>query len=220
MLRLTLLCLLVAACRAGAPAADKPVAPPEAPAKPEAAIEPVVEEKPAAAEPVVAAQPAAEPVDDGGCKVEAFVIDDNPGGLPLREAPSEDADIAGGIWAYEDGTILEIVRGRDGWVEVQRARQVDGSDYNVEGWLSGQKVGTEVRCPDENPGPDCAFALRASPDLGATEGRRVSAGDRVKVIGCRGEWVLAETTEEAPAARAQGWLAPQAQCPNPVTSCP
>lgn len=221
MLRLALVCLLAAACQRATPATDQPA--PVSPAP--IAAPPVAEPPPAPKEPEVplapvAVQPAMDDDDDLDCNVEGFVVDPDPAGLNVRADASGRAQVVGKIAFVEDGTILEIIGARNGWLQVRRARPIDGAPYEVSGWVSGQMVETSVRCDDDEPGPDCTAALLTVPAEGEPEHRRLAVDSRVKIVGCRGRWVQAQTTEPAREKRAQGWLSPATQCGNPVTTCP
>lgn len=209
MPRLILLCLLATACRDAAPAPSPTVAPTQT--RVVETPEPETRAVPKLEEPVV---PDA-PKDD--CNVEVYVIDPDPAGLNVRAEPSAKSSIVGNIAKDPDGTVLEVTSARNGWLKVRRARPMDADEYDVDGWVSGQMTRTSLRCPDESPSEDCTVALRAGASTDAAAVRRLSVDDAVKVVGCQGEWVQAQTVD---ASRAEGWIERWAQCSNPVTTCP
>lgn len=209
MLRLIVLCLLANACRDPAPAPAPAVSPAPRPAD----VTPTPE-KTEAAKVEVAAGPDASKND---CNVEVYVTDPDPAGLNVRAEPSARSLIVGNIAKDPDGTVLEVTSARNGWLKVRRAIPIDADAYDIDGWVSGQMTQTSLRCPDENPPRSCTVALRAGPSDSEAEVIRLNVDDAVKVIGCRGEWVQAQTRDDL---RVRGWLGRSAQCPNPVTSCP
>ncbi len=66
------------------------------------------------------------------------------------------------------------------------------------------------------PGTTSGVPVFAGPD--GAELDRLTPYDAVNILGCRAEWAYIEGTSIEGEA-VQGWLAPDAQCPNPVSSC-
>lgn len=224
------LCLCIAACKkdstpppptAAAGAVEKPVVaepakaveepePEPAPGKPE--VEPEDGTQEAIAE-------AGEDESDTDCNIEAFVIDPDPAGLNVRESPTAKSAIVGGVRFNELGTVVTVVGSENGWLLITGAEPTDEEPYEIRGWVSGQMVGTSLRCPDDEPGPDCMVSLHAERDTSSAVVRKLPLDETVRVVGCKGKWVEAQTMKGAKAERAKGWLEPDAQCPNPLTSC-
>ncbi len=168
---------------------------------------------------------AQEPVSDAAgaesrCEVEGMVIDPDPAGLNVRADASARAEVVGKIPMDPDGTIVEIVDARDGWLQLRGFRPMNADPVKVSGWVSGRMIATAVRCPEETPAEDCTVALRKEPESGAAEVRRLATESRLLIVGCRGGWVEGETTEANRGERSRGWLEANGQCANPVTSCP
>lgn len=163
---------------------------------------------------------AAGAPEDTACEMEGFVADPDPAGLNVRADASSHAPVMAKIALDPDGTVVEVVDSRNGWLRLRRVKPMNDDPWPVDGWVSGRMIETAIRCPDENPGPDCMAALRAAPSPSAEEVKRLAVDTRVRIVGCRNGWVEAETAESDRSRRSRGWLEPDAQCPNPVTTCP
>lgn len=225
-----LLFLLTAACTAPASSPRNADAPPSSPVASKIATkqappdEAAAEKKPASettapseeAPPAEAGKAASPQAAQDDCQVEVYVVDPDPAGLNVRAEPSAKAKIVGNVAKDPDGTVLNVTSSRNGWLKVSQASPMNADEYELDGWVSGRMTQTSLRCTDPEPESEqCFVSLRAGPSLEEKEVGRVSLDSNVTVIGCEGEWVRAQTS-----AGEQGWLEPNAQCPNPVTSCP
>ncbi len=80
-------------------------------------------------------------------------------------------------------------------------------------WIHGSIIGTDFR-PDTEVFPP----MYSAPSKHAATGERFPSDD-VEYLDCSGEWLklgFGKGTEKEGA----GWLAPENQCPNPLTTCP
>ncbi|MCR9141395.1 MAG: hypothetical protein NXI24_04025 [bacterium] len=84
---------------------------------------------------------------------------------------------------------------------------------------NSETVNTEASGEAEAAPPEEAGSVAVYAEI--PDGRivgRLAPYDAVNILGCRGDWAYIEGTGlEGDAIR--GWLAPESQCPNPVTSC-
>ena len=85
------------------------------------------------------------------------------------------------------------------------------------GWIAvGYLVTGTEPASEAGPGPAPGVPVFAGPD--GAELDRLTPYDAVNILGCRADWAYIEGTSMEGEA-VQGWLAPDAQCPNPVSSC-
>lgn len=150
----------------------------------------------------VAAPPAA-------CDVEAYIVDPDPKGLNVRDAPGAQGRVVAVIPLDEDGTVVHLVGSNpNGWVQIDRAETIGGTVvFDKKGWVSGNMLATETRGYGTR-----GVKLYAAARKGAVVGT-VPSETEVKVAGCARNWVQVKHKN------LNGWLQREDQCPNPVTLC-
>ncbi len=143
------------------------------------------------------------------CDVEAYVVDRDPKGLNVRDAPGAQGRVVAVIPLDEDGTIVRMrASSPNGWVQIDRAETVGGTVvFDKKGWVSGNMLGTETRGYGTK-----GVKLYAAARKGSVVGT-VPPETEVRVAGCSGDWVRVRYKN------LDGWLQPEDQCPNPVTLC-
>ena len=144
------------------------------------------------------------------CDVRAYVVDPDPKGLNVRDAPGVNGGVVAVIPSDGDGTIVHLVAsGPNGWVQIDRAETIDGTAVfdRKRGWVSGRMLGTETRGYGTR-----GVKLYAAARRGGAVGT-VPPEAEVRVAGCSGDWVRVNYKKLG------GWLEPEDQCPNPVTLC-
>lgn len=144
-----------------------------------------------------------------GCNVEAYVVDPDPKGLNVRDAPGVQGRVVAVIPPDEDGTIVHLAASNaNGWVQIDRAETIGGTVvFDKKGWVSGNMLATETRGYGTR-----GVKLYAAARKGSAVGT-VPSENEVKVAGCAGDWIKVRHKNLA------GWLQPEDQCPNPVTTC-
>jgi SH3-like domain-containing protein len=158
----------------------------------------------AATEAIAAAKD--EPVTVTPCKIQAYVIDKDKNGLNVRAKPSSASTTLATIPFDEDGVIVNIIGASNNWILIDHAEAVSGAElYAGKGWVFGRLLGTSTRYK---------VNLLQEPSKRSVKTGTVPVEDEVKLLGCKGEWARVEYKKLA------GWLEPNAQCPNPVTTCP
>jgi len=143
------------------------------------------------------------------CDVRAYVIDKDPKGLNVRDAPGVGGKVLAVIPLDGDGTIIHLVASSpNGWVQLDHAENIDGTVvFDKKGWVSGNMLATETRGYGTR-----GVKLYAAARKGSTVGT-VPPENEVRVAGCSGDWIKIKYKNLA------GWLEPEDQCPNPVTLC-
>ena len=156
---------------------------------------------PAAFDPVPAAQT---------CDLEAYVVDPDPKGLNVRDAPGASGRVVAVIPLDADGTVVHLVASNpNGWVQLDRAETIMGTVvFDKKGWVSGNMLGIATRGYGTK-------GVKLYPTA-ATKGRAVGMippEAEVKVAGCAGDRMRVRYKS------LNGWLDRESQCPNPVTNC-
>ena len=156
--------------------------------------------------------PAAPPIQNRAapaCDVGAYVVDRDPKGLNVRDAPGVGGSVLAVIPPDVDGTIVHLTASApNGWVQINRAEKVDGTVvFEKKGWVSGNTLGTSTRGYGTR-----GVKLRGEGKAGRVVGT-VPPEAEVRVAGCAGDRVKVKYRNLV------GWLDPDAQCPNPVTLC-
>jgi SH3-like domain-containing protein len=140
------------------------------------------------------------------CKLQAYVIDKDKNGLNVRAKPSSASASLATIPFDDDGVIVNIIGASNNWVLIDKAQAVSGAEvYAGKGWVFAQLLGTSTRYK---------VKLLPEPSKKSAGVGFVPVEAEVKLLSCKGAWVRVEYKKLA------GWLEPDAQCPNPVTTCP
>lgn len=171
------------------------------------------------------------------CQLNAFVTAVD--GVTL-EGLSPDVIVA----SLPPETIVSISGSGEGRLRITRAVSLEGdvlfdseSASDSAAWLPAGAVATSskalrIALPAANPQlenggvelaelPDSeqpTVPIFADADGAAAPVARLTPDEAVNLLDCRGTWAyVSGTSMEGEAVN--GWLAPEAQCPNPVTSC-
>ena len=156
------------------------------------------------------AKPAAAPV--VACDVNAYVVEEDEKGLNVRSGPGKDYPVIAVLSDKEDEQLVHITGISGGWMKVSTAEALDGrSLFKGTGYIFASKLGTSVR-PDSKGGYQARLYQEA--DLKSPVVGKLPGEDGVVLLSCKGKWVQVKSQN------LKGWLSPEGQCPNPVTTCP
>ena len=149
------------------------------------------------------------PLPPAACDVEAYVVDPDPKGLNVRDAPGARGRAVAVIPLDEDGTVVHLVASSpNGWVQIDRAETIGGTVvFDKKGWVSGNMLGTETRGYGTR-----GVKLRGEGRPGKVLGT-IPPETEVRLAGCNGVRVKVKHRSLV------GWLEREDQCPNPVTLC-
>jgi SH3-like domain-containing protein len=150
--------------------------------------------------------PAAGHAQQTACKIYAYVIDKDPQGLNVRKGAGTNFAVAGKILPDEDGVIVDVIASAGGWLKIENAETVGGdSAFSGSGWVFASLLATTTRMKTK---------LYAAPSAKSRALADLPGEEEVSLLACRGAWAKVRYGSR------QGWLAPDAQCGNPVTTCP
>ena len=156
------------------------------------------------------------------CRAWVYVADRDPAGLNVRAGPGGGSEVIGRIPRQHAGTMLRIVESRGGWLRYDTVVVIVEGDKPAAaaprgGWVFGALLGTTARPVGGRP--DGEVVLRQAADTTSAVRGRLRGEETLAVVrGCSGAWL--EVAIRRGEERLTGWLAPQDQCGNPVTTCP
>ncbi len=159
-------------------------------------------------------------VEAGACNVNAYVIDPDPAGLNVRTKP-ENGDV---FLQLPPESLLTVVDAEEGWLRLARAESIEGDvlyDQTKDkrpAWAFAKLIGTSTRTEISTE----SFAgakIYAEPNINAKILSRALSETGGELLDCSGSWVKVRIGDEHEDT-VEGWLAPDGQCPNPVTTCP
>lgn len=143
------------------------------------------------------------------CQINAFVIDKDPKGLNVRSGPGTNYKIIGNLPTTKVGVIVELAASQGNWVQITKAESPEKVEFQGTGWVSSQLLGTSTR----GYGTE-GVSLYSSANPQRSVIGRIPPETGVKLLGCDQEWAMVEYQG------LKGWIEPQSQCPNPLTTCP
>jgi SH3-like domain-containing protein len=143
------------------------------------------------------------------CNFSTYIRDEDPNGTNIRSKPDKNSSILKTLKSeYDIG--IEITGYSNGWFEIAGAEEVGDSDkvlFQGRGWIHSSLVGLDVAAPDPR--------LYAEPRKGSSILMKLKPDEsRLTLLACQGEWVKVQTSGKI------GWLSPDGQCGNPLTTCP
>lgn len=143
------------------------------------------------------------------CQIRAYVIDKDPKGLNVRSGPGEGYKIIGNLPTNTVGVIVNLSASQGDWVQLTKAESPEKVEFQGTGWVYTQLLGTSSRGYGSQGVSVYPSASTQSSAIG-----RIPAERSVKLLSCNQSWAFVEYEG------LKGWIAPDAQCPNPLTTCP
>jgi uncharacterized protein YgiM (DUF1202 family) len=147
------------------------------------------------------------------CDINAYVMDNDPKGLNVRETPDKNGRILGSLVKGEDEIMVEITAtSGTGWLKFANAEGGASGDaiFKGTGWVFATMLGTGTK---GYPNYDSPARLFATPSKKGKVLRQIPAEDEVTILDCSGSWAKVRYQGTT------GWLAPENQCGSPFTTC-
>jgi hypothetical protein len=144
------------------------------------------------------------------CDTEAYLQDNDPAGTNVRSKPDRNSSVLK-ILKTEDEVVVHISGDAgNGWFEIDHAVTVGGEQdltiFEGRGWVHSSVLGLSVGSGDARlysaPAKRSRVIKRLIPDQSP-----------ITMLGCRGTWMKVRT------GRSVGWMSPESQCANPLTTC-
>ena len=143
------------------------------------------------------------------CNISAFVSDKDPKGLNVRSGPGENHEIIGNLPTTTVAVIVDITASKGDWVQLSKAESPEKVEFPGTGWVYSQLLGTTTR----GYGTKGVSVYQNSNNQSSVVGR-IPPETAVKLVGCSQNWALVEYVGT------KGWIEPESQCGNPLTTCP
>ncbi len=157
----------------------------------------------------VAAVPNNSPGTRQTCQISAYVIDQDPNGLNVRSGAGENYDIISKLPTTPIAVFIDITASQGNWVQITRAESPEKVEFQGTGWVYASLLGTMTR----GYGTE-GVSVYENANTESTAIGRIPPEKEVKLLGCDRAWVWVDYQE------LKGWIAPESQCPNPLTTCP
>lgn len=144
------------------------------------------------------------------CQISAYVIDKDPKGVNVRSGPGKDYKIVGNLPTTTIAVFVDLAASQGSWVQLTKA--VDPQEkveFQGTGWVYAQLLGTTTRGYGTQ-----GVSVYSSADKQSSVKGRIPPNTGVTLLGCDQKWALVDYQGT------KGWIAPDAQCPNPLTTCP
>jgi SH3-like domain-containing protein len=142
------------------------------------------------------------------CEIQAIVADKDPKGLNVHKQPDGRSPIVAKIPKAAYGTIVTITQTRGSWARLSEATDADTSATQpLSGWVYLPLLCTGVA-------GDGNLYERPDPQSRVIGQIPSNVGESPNLIRCQEGWVLVKYR------KLTGWLSPDDQCPNPLTTCP
>lgn len=140
------------------------------------------------------------------CDFKTYIDDGDSNGTNIRAAADKNSTVLKQIKA--DDVIVTISGFSGGWYEISKAENVGGETiFQNRGWIHSSLLGMQIAESDAR--------LYAQPKKNSRVLMTLKAEQTaVKLIACQSDWVKIQTGGKI------GWLSPNGQCGNPVTTCP
>lgn len=141
------------------------------------------------------------------CDISAYVIDRDAGGLNVRSGPAATARVLRVVSNAGSG-VARIVGQNGSWFRVSMIvdAETDQNLFRGDGWVHGSLLGLSVANADPRlyaaPRRQSRVLARLEPEAG-----------QATLIGCDGAWARVRDGARV------GWLSPDGQCSNPLTTC-
>ena len=156
---------------------------------------------------LAATTPAAGQQSGTSCDISAYVIDQDAAGLNVRAGPSAAAPVLR-VVSNQGSGVVRIREQRGAWFRVSAIVDAENNEdlFRADGWIHASRVTLSVANADPR------LYARPHPQSRALA-RLVPEDSVVTLIGCAGHWAKIR------AAGREGWLSPDGQCSNPLTTC-
>jgi SH3-like domain-containing protein len=146
------------------------------------------------------------------CNVEAYhkgFASDKPKTTIVRAKPGKDSAIVKTVVTKDEVVYSISGSDGDGWFEISKIQAVSDEEVTLfkgRGWIHSSLLDTSIANADPK--------LRALPTRKSRVIKKLKADEsEARPIACRGDWMKIKS------GKTIGWLSPDDQCANPLTTC-
>lgn len=143
------------------------------------------------------------------CQIGAYIIDKDPNGLNVRSEPNSQSKIIDTLPTNNLAVIVDITAAQGDWVQISKAESPGRLEFQGSGWVYAPLLGTSTRGYSTKSVSVYQSANNQTEAIGKIPSQR-----SVKLLSCDRAWALVEYQG------LKGWIQPESQCANPLTTCP
>jgi SH3-like domain-containing protein len=143
------------------------------------------------------------------CQIGAYIIDKDPNGLNVRSEPNSQSKIIDTLPTNNLGVIVDLTAAQGDWVQISKAESPGRLEFQGSGWVYAPLLGTSTRGYSTKSVSVYQSANNQTEAIGKIPSQR-----SVKLLSCDRTWALVEYQG------LKGWIQPESQCANPLTTCP
>jgi len=145
------------------------------------------------------------------CNVGAYINDPDPKGLNVRLGPGTHYKVLKRLQSDHGVPPMIKVAAKHGlWFQITEAHNIETNlIFKGPGWVYAPLLATSTRSTS-----GMHTALYRTPSKVSPLKHKIPALSQVTLLSCQGNWLKVQYKNQI------GWLSPQEQCPNPVTTCP
>lgn len=143
------------------------------------------------------------------CDIEAYLNDPDKSGTNIRSQPDKNSSVVK-LVKTENEMVAKITGSQNGWFEVSVVDEVGDDDRNLfkgRGWIHSSVLGIDVAYGEKQ------WLYAQNSKKSRTLMRLMPDQTQVKLVACKGTWAQVKT------GKLTGWMAREAQCSNPLTTC-
>lgn len=143
------------------------------------------------------------------CQIAAYITDKDPNGLNVRSEPNSQSKIVDTLPTNNLGVIVDLTAAQGDWVQLSKAESPEKLEFQGSGWVYAPLLGTSTRGYSTKSVSVYQSANNQTKAIG-----RIPSQRSVKLLSCDRDWALVEYQG------LKGWIEPESQCANPLTTCP
>lgn len=144
------------------------------------------------------------------CDVQAYVRGFEPEVANIRAAPDKKSELLKGVKSSDQIVFYITGTNDNGWFEISKAETWGGDTEEIlfegRGWIHSSNTDLSVAAADPK--------LYSAPKKNSKVLKKLIAdGSEALPVACRGDWMKVKS------GKLTGWLSPDGQCANPLTTC-
>jgi SH3-like domain-containing protein len=149
------------------------------------------------------------------CDLHAYVVDPDPAGLNVRAGPGKASPVVATL-KHADYSVAMTITGATGqWVRIEKAfaEETDEELFKGPGWVYAPMLATQTNDRAAREGGKPSVKIFKEPGKRGAVVTLLPTETQVNIIGCKGGWAQVRYK------KIEGWLSPDSQCANTLTTC-
>ncbi|HVG31374.1 MAG TPA: SH3 domain-containing protein [Pyrinomonadaceae bacterium] len=149
------------------------------------------------------------------CDVAAYVVDPDPAGLNVRSGPGKASPVVATLKHTDYSVAMRITGATGQWVRIEKAfaEETDEELFKGPGWVYAPMLATQTNDRAALEGGKPSVKIFKGPGRRSGVVTLLPTETEVNIIGCQGGWAQVRYK------KFEGWLDPETQCANTLTTC-